>query len=653
MEKGRGKMAKIICILSVMFGLFALPARAQILRSHVLYVDPQGSDTYAVKGDPSSPWQTLRAATNAAKSGELIFVFPGNYADVDHSVGTWYFSPGVTGVTGNLGPIGNGSGLTNILGGYITPYDVGAAGDGSTDDTAALQKWLFIACSSNFVAFLPPAKGPTTDAHGTFYKITDVLLITNGMNHINIKGAGGAVHVSDAPLTGCRIKQFGTGKDGIVITNVQSSIHIENLMMDALPAAYTATSRGIAFDGNGQDSDCSTVKGVGIQGYGKGLFLASVADTEVSGCSFGNNGDGVILTNGTYTLPAPVLNQIYFRGCQFSYNYSNQVHICYGAYIDIGNCDISPQVGASGYAVFIDGHGQLSIHDMHIEPYNGKAAIVATDQGNGPGSVILTLRDMGVSGDGNGSTANTYSIIATNATMFLQNAQLGNASDNFFQILCAGDLANVRSDIGWNARIISGGNKITNIIGGAGNIGMMNQGSLSASIKEGDLKRVFSDYDPGQGAYILSGLYFGSRTFDFDGSLTVTILDLLSYYKDRTVNGAGLGVTNASGLVLYGGSQGGACATNLATVAPNFTVPVSLLPVAVNTTFTAPAGVDVTGKLCQHVVMLVTNSAAGTITLTMPANARSVGSTTVTRLSHLDWWVYAQKFTNCLITPIF
>jgi hypothetical protein len=296
-------------------------------------------------------------------------------------------------------------------------------------------------------------------------------------------------------------------------------------------------------DGNTTDNDCSSIKNVGISGFGYGLFLASPADMIIESCSFGFNGDGVIITNGTFTGGTPVINQVRFTGCQVSYNYTNQFHICFGVHIDIGNCDIAPQAGATGYGIFLDGRGEVNVHDLHMEQSSGKPNIVATDQGNGQNSVSLYLHDMSTSVDLAGLTANTYSVIATNAFLYFGNASLQNAADNFFNLLINGDLANVHSEYGWRTRIIAGGHIITNIVGGTGNLGMMNQGTLSGNINEGDLKRQFQGFD-GSGVYALSSLLFGARTFDFDNSTSINPIDLLGYYKDRTVNGVGISSTN-------------------------------------------------------------------------------------------------------------
>lgn len=93
-------MKKFLCSVLLLLGL-CIPALSDVNLYHTLFVDgATGSDTYSVRGDIRNPWKTLAGAKAAAATNDLIYVFPGNYADVDQSGATWYFSPGVTGVSG-------------------------------------------------------------------------------------------------------------------------------------------------------------------------------------------------------------------------------------------------------------------------------------------------------------------------------------------------------------------------------------------------------------------------------------------------------------------------------------------------------------------------------------------------------------------------
>lgn len=293
---------------------------------------------------------------------------------------------------------------------WLTPFDCGAVGDGVADDTSALQRWLYCASISNLVAFLPPAPGG-------FYKITDTLWITNGMNHVNIQGAGGAIHVSDYDLSKCCIKQFGAGKDGLVITNFESGIHIEGIRLEHINYSYA--TRGLAFDGNGTDSDCSSIDRIGIMGFGKGLFLSSVADFTVRNCSFGFNGEGVYIGPGTYTGPpyGAVLNNLQFFGCQISYNRSNNIYMCSGS-VEFNTLDLAQVDGGAhlndlchglyftnGYATFRNCNFENDLPGATAQP-----CIVAT----GAGQIIF---DGGASQGPTGP--NTYTLVSTNVVIMM------------------------------------------------------------------------------------------------------------------------------------------------------------------------------------------------------------------------------------------
>lgn len=50
-----------------------------LLLANVLFVDPGGNDTTAIKGDINQPWVTIGTALTQAASGELIWIMPGTY----------------------------------------------------------------------------------------------------------------------------------------------------------------------------------------------------------------------------------------------------------------------------------------------------------------------------------------------------------------------------------------------------------------------------------------------------------------------------------------------------------------------------------------------------------------------------------------------
>jgi hypothetical protein len=59
--------------------------------SKILFVDPNGNDSTAVKGDVHKPYQNIYAAKSASTSGDTIYVFPGTWAyDNRNSAGNPY-----------------------------------------------------------------------------------------------------------------------------------------------------------------------------------------------------------------------------------------------------------------------------------------------------------------------------------------------------------------------------------------------------------------------------------------------------------------------------------------------------------------------------------------------------------------------------------
>lgn len=93
-------------------------------------------------------------------------------------------------------------------------------------------------------------------------------------------------------------------------------------------------------------------------------------------------------------------------------------------------------------------------------------------------------------------------------------------------------------------------------------------------------------------------------------------------------------------------------ATNANAVTVDFTLPYSLLSTNAAFTFLTPSGVDTTKLLTQTAVIIVTNTTAAAIAVTMPANVHSQGTLFVTNATTFTFFQYAQKFTNCVALPL-
>ena len=94
-------------------------------------------------------------------------------------------------------------------------------------------------------------------------------------------------------------------------------------------------------------------------------------------------------------------------------------------------------------------------------------------------------------------------------------------------------------------------------------------------------------------------------------------------------------------------------ATNAGSASIDCSLPRSDVLTAVNITFTSPVNFDVTQRQYEEPLMIITNSALATITLTAPANARLVGTTVVTRQCEVQWRIKIGQYTNGFVTQVF
>lgn len=140
---------------------------------------------------------------------------------VSGSIGTGGIGPkGDTGDTGGAGPPGP-PGPPGNLSTYFNVIDSGATGDGTTDDTAAIQQAIASANVEGGTVFFPP---------GT-YKITSALIVYTGVSFL---GTG-----SEASI----INQTSTSSDGIDGVDI-ASVGIEGLLIQG-PSSGTGV--GINF----------------------------------------------------------------------------------------------------------------------------------------------------------------------------------------------------------------------------------------------------------------------------------------------------------------------------------------------------------------------------------------------------------------------
>lgn len=320
--------------------------------------------------------------------------------------------------------------------GIVTPQMYGAKGDGTTDDTVALQAWLNAASINNVIACLTPAA-----ASPGYYKITDTLKVTN-VQGIKIVGNGGGKFVSGPSLTRSRIRQFTSGANGILFLSANGStnapagsqadgISLDSFYIDSNDATFTAGSIGIGFMGDGTAADCSYINQVGVAHFDTGFYVQTLADATFHACSPGYNAYGVKIAYA-YGIPATtqvVVNNILFESCQLSYNYSNQLFMANGN-VSLFNCDVTATDTAALSAVLIQDHGALYADNGRFEEYCPWPAIFLNGTNH---SVAATIRNCGFSNPN--TAAKTYSILGTNSTVNLMgNNALGAVSTDTYAV---------------------------------------------------------------------------------------------------------------------------------------------------------------------------------------------------------------------------
>ena len=122
-------------------------------------------------------------------------------------------------------------------------------------------------------------------------------------------------------------------------------------------------------------------------------------------------------------------------------------------------------------------------------------------------------------------------------------------------------------------------------------------------------------------------------------------------YPNRWTTNSDPTSINGSTLTNVPGSQV-VYTTNANSVTVDFTLPYSLLSTNAAFVFLTPSGVDTTKLQVQTAVILVTNTTAAAVAVTMPANVHSQGTLFVTNVTTFTFTQYAQRFTNCVALPL-
>ncbi len=311
----------------------------------------------------------------------------------------------IAGLTTNQTDIGTQMLFTNLHKAFRIPQQFGAVGDGTTDDTAALQRWLNYCSSNHAQAVLPPAPGG-------YYKITDVLYVTNG---IYLTGGGGGKHTTSGIYSSkAQIRQFTRNKHALRLLNAVDSLRIDNVLITADPPNnFTNTAcYGIYFDGGSPDSDCSLISQVGVQNFGIGFYGVSLADSKFTACSPGYNAIGIYVEG--------VANNITLENCQVSYNWSNQVRVSNCDGLVISGCDIAAE-HAAAQGVYLQNGVYATIYNSRFEDFSTNHMVVCGST-NGGWGVQLTVIGTGFYNYTGDPGTNRAAICATNAAISIFNS---------------------------------------------------------------------------------------------------------------------------------------------------------------------------------------------------------------------------------------
>ena len=233
---------------------------------------------------------------------------------------------------------------------YVMPEMFGAVGDGSTDDTAAIQAAIDYVRDHNDIKkiqFMAKA-----------YKVTDTLDMTD-CRCVSLIGSSYAVqNTSNTQFT--RLSFIGTG-DCILLDNSYCCLITGILMVHTGDPADG--SIGIHFG----TTRCTRnyIENVGINGFSSGIQIDNgmgydtISKVHTYGCR-----RGILINNATGIAP----NYIYIDRCSFQYvGYAPGddvagIEINEAEYIYISRCDF-----LAGTGVLIPAGGSTSMHDIYLD----------------------------------------------------------------------------------------------------------------------------------------------------------------------------------------------------------------------------------------------------------------------------------------------
>lgn len=186
----------------------------------------------------------------------------------------------------------------------VTAAAYGAKGDGTTNDTTAIQAAITAAEAVHGVVYVPPPSGG-------FYKTTAALTVTN-ISGVTFKG--------DGPLTSI-IKQTTTTANGLTVTD--SSGDVTNIVIDGVGFIGPGSGSGVGVDfaaGVSSEGGLFQMNNVNVLDFGShGLEITDVGNLRMDSVyAVSNGGSGFYFNGGT------LLN---LRGCYAGFNGARGMYV--------------------------------------------------------------------------------------------------------------------------------------------------------------------------------------------------------------------------------------------------------------------------------------------------------------------------------------